>query len=103
MKVIRLLEQSFSSLLLIGREALAISSWPAQNRLNPSLVPVSLSSIFVLFPASRKALIASTMIGNTVLEPPILMVEVLLPAPWARDSAWTSGEVAMTAVKAAAI
>jgi hypothetical protein len=38
----------------------------------------------VLFPASRNALIASFMIGNTVLEPPILMVEALLPAPWAR-------------------
>ena len=84
MKSIRLLEQALSSLLLIGREALAISNWPEQNRLNPSLVPVSLRSMGVLFPASRNALIASFMIGNTVLEPPILIVEALLPAPWAR-------------------
>jgi hypothetical protein len=80
MKLIRLLEQALSSLLLIGREALAISSWPLQNRLNPSLVPVSLRSIFVLYPAARKALIASIMIGDTVLEPPILMLAALLPA-----------------------
>ena len=103
MKLIRLLEQALSSLLLIGREALTISSWPLQNRLNPSLVPVSLRSILVLFPASRKALIASSMIGNTVLEPPILMLAALLPARWARESAWASGEVTRTAVNAAAI
>jgi hypothetical protein len=46
---------------------------------------------------------ASSMIGNTVLEPPILMLAALLPARWARESAWASGEVAMTAEKAAAI
>jgi hypothetical protein len=82
---------------------LAISSWPEQNRLNPSLVPVSLRLIGVLFPASRNALIASFMIGNTVLEPPILMGEALLPAPWARDCAWASGENARTALHTAAI
>jgi hypothetical protein len=43
------------------------------------------------------------MIGNTVLEPPILMVEALLPAPWARDWAWASGDVARTALQTAAI
>jgi hypothetical protein len=43
------------------------------------------------------------MIGNTVLEPPILMVEALLPAPWARDWAWASGDVAKTALQTAAI
>jgi hypothetical protein len=43
------------------------------------------------------------MIGNTVLEPPILMLAALRPARWARESAWASGEVARTAVNAAAI
>jgi hypothetical protein len=57
----------------------------------------------VLFPASRNALIASFMIGNTVLEPPILMVEALLPAPWARVCAWANGDVARTALQTAAI
>jgi hypothetical protein len=62
-------------LLLIGLEALAISSWPVQKRRNPSLVPVSLRSIFVVLPAARKARIASVMIGKTVLDPPIRMGE----------------------------
>lgn len=67
--------------------AAAISKWPAHNRLNPSLIPVSMRSILVLFPAQRKALIAYIMIGKTVLEPPIRIVKVLVPEPWVRECA----------------
>jgi hypothetical protein len=50
-----------------------------------------------LFPDVRKALIASLMIGNTVLEPPIRMMETVLPVLWARDCEWARGEQARIA------
>ena len=102
MKLIRLLEQALSSFLLIGREALAISSWPAQKRRNPSLVPVWLRSILELLPAARKLLIASFMIGNTVLEPPIRMEDGWLPLPWAWATECPKTEAVKTEVETTA-
>jgi hypothetical protein len=37
------------------------------------------------------------MIGNTVLEPPIRMMETVLPVLWARDCEWARGEQARIA------
>ena len=52
MKVMPFSAQALSSLLLIGREALAIGISPAQNWRRPPLVPTSLSSTFTSRPRS---------------------------------------------------